>query len=113
VLAAVLTGCFASTGREEDNAADLQTVEIDSLSRQAARHTAPEEDGPDDSNIPDVAMKIDGQGLVVGAWKGGDRNTDRLAIACYEEVLRVVGRPAPSENPPICRYVKFKRYLVR
>ena len=110
---ALLSACFATTGREKDNAGDLETVEITSLSRETARHKAPEAEVTEGATIPDVAMKVNSRGVVTEAWKGGDRATDRLAIACYEEVLRLVGGPAPARNPAICEYVIFKRYLVR
>lgn len=112
---ATLGGCATlqqwgiNVGGDDSNASGLPPVEeadISSLSREETNIVAPRErgDGTINPDRPHLVVLRDRDGRIERIWVGGRRSHDRIAIACYEALMRLTDKPAAEQTriPTIC-----------
>jgi len=84
----------------------VQDANISSLSKRDANTTAPPEQGEGMINpdMPHLVVLRGRDGRIESIWVGGHRTRDRVAIACYEALVRLSDRPASQRQqiPEIC-----------
>lgn len=110
----ILTGCSSlrdlgldfGEASPEGSLPPVQEANISSLSERDATAMAPPEQGEGMINpdTPHLVVLRGRDGRIERIWVGGQRTRDRVAIACYEALVRLSDRPASQRQtiPEIC-----------